>query len=288
MIVVEATVKSGSLITAHQATEQGREVMAVPGFPMDPRAGGPNQLIKQGAAVIESAQESIDQKEAEYPAAVKELIQYIEETWKSVAGLSGEEQAKAIESIYNYANNIKDLTSTYEHDLMHHFSLSLRNFCDGIDLNKKAHHTIFRAHLDVMWVTYEERLRSDETAQAEELKKVLQIAIDKFQGGEGDVFLISLKAGGVGLNLTAADYVIHMDPWWNPAVEDQASDRAHRIGQKRPVTIYRLVAEGTIEEKIVKLHDQKRDLADSLLSGTNKGNKMTANDLMDLIKEGMK
>ncbi len=130
--------------------------------------------------VIESAQESIDQKEAEYPAAVKELIQYIEETWKSVAGLSGEEQAKAIESIYNYANNIKDLTSTYEHDLMHHFSLSLRNFCDGIDLNKKAHHTIFRAHLDVMWVTYEERLRSDETAQAEELKKVLQIAIDKY------------------------------------------------------------------------------------------------------------
>jgi SNF2 family DNA or RNA helicase len=119
-------------------------------------------------------------------------------------------------------------------------------------------------------------------------QKKRQEAIDAFQGGDGDVFLISLKAGGVGLNLTAADYVIHMDPWWNPAVEDQASDRAHRIGQKRPVTIYRLVAEGTIEEKIVKLHDQKRDLADSLLSGTNKGNKMTANDLMDLIKEGMR
>jgi SNF2 family DNA or RNA helicase len=119
-------------------------------------------------------------------------------------------------------------------------------------------------------------------------QKKRQEAIDAFQGGDGDVFLISLKAGGVGLNLTAADYVIHMDPWWNPAVEDQASDRAHRIGQKRPVTIYRLVAAGTIEEKIVKLHDQKRDLADSLLSGTNNGNKMTANDLMDLIKEGMR
>ena len=77
--------------------------------------------------------------------------------------------------------------------------------------------------------------------------------VDAFQAGEGDVFLISLKAGGTGLNLTAADYVIHMDPWWNPAVEDQASDRAHRIGQQRPVTIYRLVAKDTIEDKIVDL-----------------------------------
>ena len=67
-----------------------------------------------------------------------------------------------------------------------------------------------------------------------------------FQAGQGEVFLISFKAGGVGLNLTAADYVIHMDPWWNPAAEDQASDRAHRIGRTRPVTIYRLVAKGTI------------------------------------------
>ncbi|MEW6429272.1 MAG: DEAD/DEAH box helicase, partial [Thermodesulfobacteriota bacterium] len=77
--------------------------------------------------------------------------------------------------------------------------------------------------------------------------------INAFQAGEGDVFLISLKAGGSGLNLTAADYVIHMDPWWNPAVEDQASDRAHRIGQTRPVTIYRLVMAETIEEQIIKL-----------------------------------
>ena len=87
----------------------------------------------------------------------------------------------------------------------------------------------------------------------------------------GDVFLISLKAGGTGLNLTAADYVIHMDPWWNPASEDQASDRAHRIGQRRPVTVYRLVTKGTIEEKIVALHHEKRDLASSLLAGTDTG-----------------
>ena len=93
--------------------------------------------------------------------------------------------------------------------------------------------------------------------------------IRAFQSGEGDVFLISLKAGGTGLNLTAADYVIHMDPWWNPAVEDQASDRAHRIGQTRPVTIYRMVAQGTIEEQIVELHRDKRDLADQLLSGAD-------------------
>lgn len=79
--------------------------------------------------------------------------------------------------------------------------------------------------------------------------------------------MISLKAGGSGLNLTAADYVIHLDPWWNPAVENQASDRAHRMGPQRPVTIYRLVTENTIEEQIVALHQKRRDLADSLLEG---------------------
>ncbi|MGK7906055.1 MAG: DEAD/DEAH box helicase [Synechococcus sp.] len=107
--------------------------------------------------------------------------------------------------------------------------------------------------------------------------------VDAFQAGKGDVFLISLKAGGTGLNLTAADYVIHMDPWWNPAVEDQASDRAHRIGQQRPVTIYRLVAKDTIEEKIVSLHQHKRALADSLLEGADMSGKMSTEDLLRLI-----
>ena len=111
-----------------------------------------------------------------------------------------------------------------------------------------------------------------------------QQRIEAFQKGEGDLFLISLKAGGVGLNLTAADYVIHMDPWWNPAVEDQATDRAHRIGQTKPVTVYRIVAEGTIEEKIVKLHEHKRDLADSLLEGADMSARLNADDLLDLIK----
>ncbi|OQK18309.1 hypothetical protein AU255_10950 [Methyloprofundus sedimenti] len=110
-------------------------------------------------------------------------------------------------------------------------------------------------------------------------------AVNAFQAGEGDVFLISLKAGGSGLNLTAADYVIHMDPWWNPAVEDQASDRAHRMGQKRPVTIYRLLAKDTIEDKIVDLHAHKRDLASSLLEGGEVSGKMSVNEMMALIRE---
>ncbi|MCH1504470.1 MAG: SWF/SNF helicase family protein, partial [Verrucomicrobiales bacterium] len=115
--------------------------------------------------------------------------------------------------------------------------------------------------------------------------KKRQQAVDAFQRGEDDVFLISLRAGGTGLNLTAADYVIHMDPWWNPAVEDQASDRAHRIGQQRPVTVYRLVVANTIEEKIVNLHHQKRDLADSLLSGTETAGKLSPEQLLDLLKD---
>lgn len=88
-----------------------------------------------------------------------------------------------------------------------------------------------------------------------------------FQAGEGDFFLISLKAGGFGLNLTMADYVIIADPWWNPAAEDQASGRAHRIGQQRPVTVYRLVTQGSIEDRIVQLHHRKRALADGVLAG---------------------
>ncbi|WP_434519260.1 DEAD/DEAH box helicase [Pseudomonas sp. NFX1] len=107
--------------------------------------------------------------------------------------------------------------------------------------------------------------------------------VNAFQAGSGEIFLISLKAGGSGLNLTAADYVIHLDPWWNPAVEDQASGRAYRIGQQRPVTIYRLVAENSIEEQIVGLHARKRDLADSLLEGGEVSAKLDADALLALL-----
>ncbi len=140
------------------------------------------------------------------------------------------------------------------------------------------HLTILRQFLDQKKISYQ---YLDGSTPAKERKK----RVNAFQAGEGDVFLISLKAGGTGLNLTAADYVIHMDPWWNPAVEDQASDRAHRIGQQRPVTIYRLVAEHTIEDKIVALHHKKRDLADQLLEGADISGKLSTDDLLNLIRE---
>src|SRR5213076_2867560 len=90
--------------------------------------------------------------------------------------------------------------------------------------------------------------------------------VQSFQAADGPpVFLLSLKAGGVGLNLTAADHVILLDPWWNPAVEDQATARAHRIGQQRPVTAVRLVARDTIEEAVLRLHAAKRALAQGVL-----------------------
>jgi superfamily II DNA or RNA helicase len=113
-----------------------------------------------------------------------------------------------------------------------------------------------------------------------------------FQAGEGDLFLISLKAGGFGLNLTVADYVVIADPWWNPAAEDQASGRAHRIGQQRPVTVYRLVHTGTLEEKIVALHADKRELADSVLEadetegGSGKAAPLKVDELMGLMRAG--
>ena len=82
--------------------------------------------------------------------------------------------------------------------------------------------------------------------------------MQRFQDGEVPLFLICLKAGGVGLNLTAADTVIHYDPWWNPAVEDQATDRAHRIGQDKPVFVYKLIAQGTVEERMLELQQRKK------------------------------
>lgn len=139
------------------------------------------------------------------------------------------------------------------------------------------HLTIVREYLDGQKISYQ---YLDGSTPAKERKQ----RVDAFQSGAGDVFLISLKAGGTGLNLTAADYVIHMDPWWNPAVEDQASDRAHRIGQQRPVTIYRLVAKETIEDKIVALHQHKRDLANSLLEGTEMSGKVSTEQLLQLIR----
>ena len=116
-------------------------------------------------------------------------------------------------------------------------------------------------------------------------QKQRKARVEEFQKGEGDVFLISLKAGGVGLNLTSADYVVHLDPWWNPAIEDQASDRVHRIGQTRPVVIYRLAMKHSIEEKILNMHKNKRDLAIGLLSDSDKSATLTEKELLDLLMD---
>ncbi len=116
--------------------------------------------------------------------------------------------------------------------------------------------------------------------------KAREAAVNAFQGGSGDVFLLSLKAGGVGLNLTAADYVIHLDPWWNPAVEQQATDRAHRIGQTRPVTVYKLVVRGSIEEQILALHGSKREIADSVLADQDVATRMNVGELIGLLQMG--
>lgn len=109
--------------------------------------------------------------------------------------------------------------------------------------------------------------------------------IERFQRKEGQhLFLMSLKAGGTGITLTAADYVILYEPWWNPAVENQAIDRIHRIGQKKPVTAYRLIAAGTIEEKMMQLKDRKKVLADQLLQAEKEGlRQMTERDLQFLL-----
>lgn len=139
-----------------------------------------------------------------------------------------------------------------------------------------SHLDIIRQQLDSANIKY---LYLDGSTTVAKRKKL----VTDFQTGQTPLFLISLKAGGLGLNLTAADYVIHLDPWWNPAIEDQASDRAYRIGQIRPVTVYRLIAENTIEEKILRLHSTKKNLADSLLEGTDIAHRLTKEEMLELL-----
>jgi SNF2 family DNA or RNA helicase len=116
---------------------------------------------------------------------------------------------------------------------------------------------IVREHLDAAGVRYQYLDGQTRDRQAR---------VDAFQTDEDcGVFLISLKAGGLGLNLTAAEYVFLLDPWWNPAVEAQAVDRAHRIGQTKPVFAYRLIAKDTVEEKVLELQKSKRALADAIV-----------------------
>ena len=139
-----------------------------------------------------------------------------------------------------------------------------------------SHLALVKEALDAAGFTY--LYLDGETPPVQRAKRVAA-----FQAGEAELFLISLKAGGTGINLTAADYVIHLDPWWNPAVEDQATDRAHRIGQTKPVTVYRLIAQGTIEEKILAMHDDKRALVAGVLDGTDVAGRLSTKDLLALL-----
>ena len=141
-----------------------------------------------------------------------------------------------------------------------------------------SHLRLIREELDKAHIDY---LYLDGSTSLPERNKLVK----EFQTGTQPLFLISLKAGGLGLNLTAADFVIHLDPWWNPSIEDQASDRAYRIGQTRPVTVYRLIATQTIEEKIIRLHQTKKSLADSLLDGSDLAHKLTKEEMLELLKE---
>ena len=108
--------------------------------------------------------------------------------------------------------------------------------------------------------------------------------VESFQTDDVPIFCISLKAGGTGLNLTAADIVIHYDPWWNTAVENQASDRAHRIGQTNVVNVFRLIIKDTIEERIIQLQKEKSNLADRILSGEGVSSAtLSRQDLLELL-----
>jgi SNF2 family DNA or RNA helicase len=136
---------------------------------------------------------------------------------------------------------------------------------------------LLRGYLDMMDINY---LYLDGSTPAKKRKEL----VNQFQEGGHDLFLLSLKAGGSGLNLTNADYVIHLDPWWNPAVEDQATDRAHRIGQQKTVNVYRLIMKASIEEKILQLHDTKRELADELLDEANISAKLSDKELLEMMR----
>lgn len=168
-------------------------------------------------------------------------------------------------------------------------SAKLDQLCETLEsLREEGHRALifsqFTQHLALIRDALEERGITLEYLDGSTPAKARQQAVDRFQEGDANVFLISLKAGGTGLNLTAADYVIHMDPWWNPAVEDQATDRAHRMGQDKPVMVYRIIARGTIEEEILALHESKRDLVAGVMQGTEAAAKLSNEDLIRMLR----
>ncbi|MBL7813595.1 MAG: DEAD/DEAH box helicase [Saprospiraceae bacterium] len=228
-----------------------------------------------------------EKERAFYEALRRSVVEMLEQKMTE-GGNEGQKQLQILAELMRLRRaachpNLVDEKSGFEE------SAKQRMFSDIVDeLLENGHKALvfsqFVGHLSILEKVLQKKEVPYQYLDGQTPLAKRQQRIEAFQRGEGQFFLISLKAGGVGLNLTEADYVLHMDPWWNPAVEDQATDRAHRIGQEKPVTVYRLVTEGTIEEKILKLHEQKRDLADSLLSGADAGVRLTADEMMDLIK----
>ena len=142
----------------------------------------------------------------------------------------------------------------------------------------------FASMLDLLALRLSEAHLSYFQLTGQTSKEARERLVRRFQEGEADVFLVSLKAGGVGLNLTAADVVIHYDPWWNVAAQDQATDRAYRIGQRRDVTVFKLICEGTVEERILKMQEFKRGLAESVLGAEAvRSATLTRDDVLALL-----
>ena len=142
----------------------------------------------------------------------------------------------------------------------------------------------FTSMLEILCNRLEEEGITFYTLTGAASKEKRRESVEQFQQDDTSVFCISLKAGGTGLNLTAADIVIHYDPWWNLAVQNQATDRAHRIGQKNAVTVYRLVTKGTIEENIIRLQEKKKELADQVLGGEGvESGSFTREELKEII-----
>ena len=158
----------------------------------------------------------------------------------------------------------------------------LRNAVDG------GHKVLLFSQFTSMLALIEERLATTKIASltltGATSKEERARLVDTFQTGEVPVFLISLKAGGVGLNLTAADVVIHYDPWWNVSAQNQATDRAHRIGQTQTVSVFKLICQDTIEERILQMQERKHDLAESVLGGEGVGSTtLSREDVLALL-----
>ena len=151
---------------------------------------------------------------------------------------------------------------------------------------EEGHKILLFSQFTAMFTLIEERLKKEKInyTKLTGATRKREEAIERFTSGEVPLFLISLKAGGVGLNLTQADTVIHYDPWWNPAAENQATDRAYRIGQDKPVFVYKLITEHTVEEKILELQERKQALADNVYQGKSEAISLTQDDLSDLFE----